>query len=127
MHKRSAFSMHKLSVTMASKKETPKKKNYSEAGIDGLLMEVHMWGQSIVRKPVWWCNCKSKVCNMVVDTSSMHQQPHLRHEQHQKPHLRQQHLLHQHRASSAITSFLFGRSCIRVSPAFTSFLFYPSW
>ena len=34
--------MHKLSVTMASKKETCKKKNYSEAEIDVLLMEEQM-------------------------------------------------------------------------------------
>lgn len=34
--------MHKLSVTMASKKETCKKKNYSEAEIDILLMEEQM-------------------------------------------------------------------------------------
>ena len=53
MHKLSASSMHKLSVTMASKKETCKKKNYSEAEIDVLLMEEQMrpkyrYGKAIV-------------------------------------------------------------------------------
>src|SRR4029434_220230 len=39
--------MHKLSVTMASKKETCKKKNYSEAEIDVLLMEGQMRAKTL--------------------------------------------------------------------------------
>ena len=41
--------MHNLSVTKASKKETRKKKNYSEAEIDVLLMEVQMRAKTLFR------------------------------------------------------------------------------
>ena len=41
--------MHKLSVTMASKKETCKKKNYSEAEIDVLLMEEQMRAKTLFK------------------------------------------------------------------------------
>src|SRR4029434_4195327 len=46
-YKLSAFSRHKLSVTMASKKETRKKKNYREAEIDVLLMEEQMRAKTL--------------------------------------------------------------------------------
>ena len=39
--------MHNLSVTKASKKETRKKKNYSEAEIDVLLMEEQMRAKTL--------------------------------------------------------------------------------
>ena len=48
-YKLSAFSRHKLTVTMASKKETRKKKNYSEAEIDVLLMEVQMRAKTLFK------------------------------------------------------------------------------
>src|SRR4029434_3742499 len=41
--------MHKLSVTMASKKETCKKKNYSEAEIDVPLMEEQMRAKTLFK------------------------------------------------------------------------------
>ena len=46
MHKLSASSTHKLSVTMASKKEF-KTKSYSEAEIDVLLMEEQMRAKTL--------------------------------------------------------------------------------
>ena len=83
--------MHNLSVTNASKKETRKKKNYSEAEIDVLLMEEQMRAKTLF---------ESLSGGIMAPAAP---------------------------ASGPRRPFFFGPSCIRVSPAFPSSLFHPSW